>query len=274
MMASVSWAVATDVGRVRDTNEDSVLARPPVFVIADGMGGHAGGDVASSLAVAEFAALADLQSLTREDVATAIARGNDRILEHARAQGELGMGTTVTGMAVVAPGGVEHWLVFNVGDSRVYRWTGERLAQITVDHSEVQELVERGEIAPSDARSHRLRSVVTRALGSDPAPEADSWLLPLVPGERFLLCSDGLVAELSDAEIAEALTAETPDAAAELLVRRALEAGGSDNISVIVVDVVAAENGAGGPEEDTKPRLEFGVRRTGSSEVDVPGADG
>jgi len=273
-MASVTWGVATDTGRVRRTNEDSALAQPPVFVIADGMGGHAGGDVASSLVVAEFVALGGRDTISREDVATAIARANDRILEHANATGEPGMGTTVTGIAVVAPGGVEHWLVFNVGDSRVYRWTRDRLAQITVDHSEVQELVDRGEIAAADARSHRRRSVVTRALGSDPAPEPDSWLLPLVSGERFLICSDGLVAELSDLRIAEALTVVSPDAAAELLVRRAVEAGGSDNVTVIVVDVVAAENGAGAPDEDTRPHLEFGVRSTGASASDVPDADG
>ena len=274
MMASVSWGVATDTGRTRLANQDSVLARPPVFVVADGMGGHAGGELASALAIAAFATLADRRTVSREDIASVLEAANGQILEQASATGQVGMGTTITGMVVVAPGGVEHWLVFNVGDSRVYRWRRGRLAQITVDHSEVQELVERGDVTEADARSHRLRSVVTRALGSDPAPEADSWLLPLVAGERFLICSDGLIAELPDARIAEILVAESPEAVADLLVRAAVEAGGSDNVTVIVVDVVAAESGRGELDEDTRPRLELGARAGDIAASDSPVGDG
>lgn len=258
MRATLAWGAASDVGRVRQTNEDRLLAQPPLFIVADGMGGYADGDVASSLAVAELAALTGLDSVSRADLVAAVERANERIVAYAADGAETGMGTTISGMAVTAAGGIEHWLVFNVGDSRVYRRSGSGVVQITHDHSEVQELVDRGAIAATVARSHRLRNIVTRALGSNPPPDVDSWLLPLVEGERFLICSDGLVAELSELLIAKTLEQELPQVTAETLVQRAVEAGGHDNVSVIVVDVLDAGD-SGGPDEDTRPRLAVGV---------------
>ena len=256
MNAAFVWGVATDAGRVREKNEDCVFARPPVFLVADGMGGHADGEIASSLAVEEFAKLAARDALTRDDVAAAIDRANRKIVSYAADHAKLGMGTTVSGVALSCPGGVAHWLVFNVGDSRVYRYDSEGIEQMTHDHSEVQELVDTGQILADEARHHRLRSVVTRALGSDPAPDIDMWLLPMVQGERLMICSDGLVAELSDRRITESLGGEPPAVAAETLVRNAVDAGGRDNVSVIVVDVSELADG-GAPDEDTKPRQEL-----------------
>jgi protein phosphatase len=253
--AVLSWGAATDTGWVRETNEDSMLARAPVFVVADGMGGHAAGEVASSLAVGVFAEWAESAALSQREVETAILSGNERILEAAREHDSAhGMGTTIAGIAIVAPGGIDHWLVFNVGDSRVYRWAEGSLIQITVDHSEVQELIDRGEITRQEAVSHQSRNVVTRALGTDPLPEIDWWLLPVIAGERFLICSDGLPAELSDTDIEHILRSSSATEAATELVERAVAAGGRDNVTVITVDVTHTSESASAADEDTAPR--------------------
>ena len=155
------------------------------------------------------------------------------------------MGTTATGLTLLEGEGRADWLVFNVGDSRVYRLAERRLTLVTRDHSEVRELVDAGLLDPSEVAHHPLRNVITRSLGSDPAPEADVWVLPPTAGERFVVCSDGLSGELDDAEI-ERLVIEhdDPRAAAEQLAAAAVEAGGHDNVSVVVVAVDAAEAGA------------------------------
>lgn len=254
MRATVGWGTASDVGRVRQSNQDAVLACEPIFAVADGMGGHAAGDVASALAVAELSTLADLDQVAQDDVATAIGRANARILAHAEAEAQAGMGTTLAGVVVVSQAGGDHWLVFNVGDSRVYRLASGQLSQITVDHSEVQELVADGRLDPDEARSHRRRSIVTRALGTNPAPEPDWWLLPVAPSERLLVCSDGLSNELDDAEIADTLARGPIGSAAQALVERALAAGGSDNVTAITIEIEVVDRGEG-PDEDTLPRL-------------------
>jgi len=239
-MLTLRWGSATDVGRVRTLNEDSLLAVPGLFVVADGMGGHAAGEVASQLAVAEFARLAEQAPLRAEDVTEAVRLANEHIVVAGSERGDRhGMGTTLTGVGVVGSERGEELAVFNVGDSRVYRLTEGQLHQLTVDHSAVQELVDAGRLTAQAARSHPRRNVVTRSLGMDPGPAPDVWLVEPVPGDRFLVCSDGLTGELEDADIAT-LLAENPDpqAAADQLVQQAVDAGGHDNVTAVVLDVV------------------------------------
>ena len=239
-MLTLRWGSATDVGRVRTLNEDSMLAMPGLFVVADGMGGHAAGEVASQLAVAEFARLAEQSPIRAEDLTEAVRRANEHILIAGAERGDRhGMGTTLTGLGVVGAQRGEELAVFNVGDSRVYRFTGGQLHQVTVDHSAVQELVDAGRLTAQAARSHPRRNVVTRSLGTDPGPAPDVWLVEPVAGDRFLVCSDGLTGELEDRDIA-GLLAENPDpqAAADELVRQAVAVGGHDNVTAVVLDVV------------------------------------
>ena len=220
-------------------NEDALLAYPPVFLVADGMGGHDAGDLASRIAVEEFAQLAGQPFASSDDVHACFARTSTRIrTEFTR--GRRG-GTTVSGIAVTEHDGGWYWLVFNVGDSRVYRWSASRLEQVSVDHSVVQELLDAGELAPADARRHPERHVLTRALGTGEPPEPDYWLLPAGADDRLLICTDGLTRELADDEIAQVLGAsDDPQEAAAQLVQHALERGGRDNVSVVVVDVATA----------------------------------
>jgi protein phosphatase len=245
---------ATDVGRVRQHNEDNLLARDSVFVVADGMGGHAAGEVASGIVVETMAGLLEKARLRPEDIVTALGEANTRILQSvARHPERTGMGTTATGLAVVSAGGSDHWAVFNVGDSRVYRLLGGELSLVTVDHSEVQEMVDAGLITEQEAARHPLRNVVTRSLGTETMPQPDVWVFPPHPGERFVLCSDGLSNELSREEIQRvALDHDDPQQAAEALVRAAVEAGGRDNVTAIVVALDAGDDD--GFDVDTSPR--------------------
>ncbi|MBD7918146.1 serine/threonine-protein phosphatase [Cellulomonas sp. Sa3CUA2] len=231
-----SWGSATDRGRVREVNEDALLAYPPVFLVADGMGGHDAGDLASRIAVEEFAQLAGQSSASSDDVHACFTRTSTRI----RAEFTRGRqgGTTVAGAAVTEHDGGWYWLVFNVGDSRVYRWSEGELSQVSVDHSVVQELLDAGDLSPDAARRHPERHVLTRALGTGELPEPDYWLLPAGVDDRLLICTDGLTRELADHEIAEVLGAfDDPQEAAARLVQDALERGGRDNVSAVVVDV-------------------------------------
>ncbi|MBD3779642.1 MULTISPECIES: protein phosphatase 2C domain-containing protein [unclassified Cellulomonas] len=239
-----TWGSASDRGRVRTLNEDALLAHPPVFLVADGMGGHEAGDVASRLAVEEFARLAGLSAVDPADLHACFRRAAQRIrATFERREG----GTTVSGVALGDHEGTAHWLVFNVGDSRVYRWADDELAQLTVDHSVVQELVDSGSLTRAAAERHPERHVLTRALGTGADPEPDYWTLPARPGDRMLVCSDGVSGELSPEQIADVL-ATTPGsgAAAAELVRRAVEAGGRDNATAVVVDVEVPEDGTAG----------------------------
>ena len=252
-MISIRAGAATDPGRVRDHNEDSVFAGTGLYAVADGIGGHAAGEVASAMAVARLELLGGLPDLNPEAVRAHLALANREILaEAARHPERGGMGTTVAGVALATFAGTEHWVVFNVGDCRVYRFTGGLLDQLTVDHTEVAELIAAGTIDAAQAHKHPRRNVVTRALGTDPAPEVDLWILPPTPGERFLICSDGLPLELADAQISRVLGEEADaDAAAHLLVRLAVEAGGRDNVSAVVVDALRPEAVTGaGPADD------------------------
>lgn len=235
--SSLSVGVATDVGRVRAHNEDTAVATDTVFVVADGMGGHAAGEVASRIAAETIGELADQPRLQVGDVVDQVAEANRRILESAaRHPEQTGMGTTAAGLAVVGAGESWKWAVFNVGDSRVYRCLDRHLTQVTADHSEVWELVRHGFITPEQARRHPARNIVTRSLGRDPMGDVDTWVLPPHPGEVFVICSDGLSNELQREQIEAVVNSMAdPGQAARELVRRAVEAGGRDNVTVIVV---------------------------------------
>ena len=257
----ISYGARTDVGAHRELNEDAVLATPQLFVVADGMGGHAAGEVAAAIAVRQLEDLARQESLTAGDITRALLDANRSILaEEATDDSKSGMGTTVTGMCLGSLAGTPHWFVFNVGDSRVYKYANTRLVQITEDHSEVAELVAGGHITADAARTHNLRNVITRSLGTTPPPSPDMWVLPVVAGERFVLCSDGLSSELTDDAIAHVLRLGlAAEDTADLLVQGALQAGGHDNVSVVVVDVPLSPDDAHDVEVRTLPR-----RRTGA----------
>lgn len=231
-----SWGSATDRGGVREVNEDALLTFPPVFLVADGMGGHDAGDLASRIAVEEFAQLAGQRSATVDDVHACFARTADRI--RGEFTGGRQGGTTVAGAAVAELDGEPYWLVFNVGDSRVYRWVDDELDQVSVDHTVAQELADAGVLAAEQVAAHPDRHVVTRALSTGEPPEPDYWLLPAGAHDRLLICTDGLTRELADDEIARVLaTTVDPQRAAADLVADAVVRGGRDNVSVVVVDV-------------------------------------
>jgi protein phosphatase len=245
---------ATDVGQRRAVNEDSFLAEHPVYIVADGMGGHSAGDRASAAIRAQFGTLAGPQSLDPVDVVDAVLSANDAVRALA-AESERGAGSTLSGFAVVEQAGELRWMVVNVGDSRVYRLFDGQLEQLTVDHSVVQDLIDAGRLAESERESYTGRNVITRAIGAEDAT-ADYWLMPLINGERLLACSDGLTRELDDATIRQVLLGTaTPEHAASELVRRAVEAGGRDNVTAVVVDVIAGGSFAENDEPTGSPAI-------------------
>jgi len=255
------FAAATDVGRMRKNNEDSYLSSKPVAAVADGMGGHSAGEVASAIAIEELAALGDRgpwenETAATDDLKQAILRANRRIRETAAGDRKLnGMGTTL--VALLEDGDMVH--VANVGDSRGYLLRQGELSQVTVDHSLVQELVDDGRLSPEDAERHPQRSVITRALGIDPEVEFDLFTYKLQVGDRLLLCSDGLSDVVEPAQIRNVLLrVRNSHQAARKLVTVANEQGGPDNITVIVVDAV---------DEATAQAMEEGGDTTGDLAV-------
>jgi PPM family protein phosphatase len=252
---------ATDVGRVREVNEDAFLVAPPVFVVADGMGGHDGGDVASAIVVEEFTRLADAGYDPRraaEAVAATLEDCQARIGAYAAEQRAGGVeafhaGTTVVAGLLAETDDGPHWLLANLGDSRVYRFEDGVLEQVSVDHSLVQELVDAGSLTPQQAAVHPERNVITRALGGRRAT-ADFFLLPVGAVPRLLLCSDGINGMIDDGRIADVLgRAGDPQAAAEELVAAAVEAGGRDNATAVVVDVRRRAGGDGAGQDADRP---------------------
>lgn len=323
MSELLRWGAATDVGRVRDGNEDAYLAEPMVFAVADGMGGHQAGEVASAMAVDVLRQRLSDGAPGVDVVVAAVVEANAAIFQTARRNtNQMGMGTTVTVLALLPdptvttadpsgeivadvsdldatndtgptatgptatgptatgptdtgptdagstdaesapdpeadsepdaePGDVAdsadaepaaaplHLAIANVGDSRTYLLRNGELSRITIDHSYVQELLATGLLSEDEARNHPRRNIVTRALGIEPSVRVDSWMLPLVRGDRFVLCSDGLVDEIDDQAIVDIVDAAAdPQTAADQLVAAALEHGGRDNVTVIVIDVV------------------------------------
>lgn len=238
---------ATDVGRVRERNEDAFVARNPLFAVADGMGGHQGGEVASRVALEVLAAGAG-EALgaepSPEGLAEVVGRANAAVLAQAAGDQSLsGMGTTIT--AAVLTDGRMH--LVHVGDSRAYLLRDGRLTRLTEDHTLVQRLVNEGKLTPQEAEIHPHRSVLTRALGVEADVEIDRMSEDVRTGDRILLCSDGLTSMVPEEEITRLLAGhDDPQAAAEALVTAANDAGGVDNITAVVLFVLEGEEAAGG----------------------------
>jgi serine/threonine protein phosphatase PrpC len=241
MHLTLRFTVRSDVGLIREVNEDSVHAAPHLLVVADGMGGHAGGEVASSAVVSHVAQVGPVtwQNGPADELRSAILAGNAAIARAVHASPELdGMGTTLTAVLLVADS--DRFVVANVGDSRTYLMRAGELVLLTRDDSLVQSLLDNGRITAAEAATHPHRSMVTRALVGD-SLDPTLAVLNTRPGDRFLLCSDGLTDLVQEPELVTALRVPGRDEAADLLVRLALEAGGNDNVSVVVADVVAAD---------------------------------
>lgn len=234
----VSWGAVTHTGLVRRHNEDSFLASSPVFLVADGMGGHRMGDQASKLALGAFEHLvgqdfvdaAELERCLSRAAAEVSSLGHDAVAP----------GSTLTGLVLSLQGQRPCLRVLNIGDSRTYQLSNGVLSQVTRDHSHVQDLVDAGFISTEQARKRPDRSIITRALGAGAGPVAcvDQTLLPAAQGDRFLVCSDGLSGQVRDADLKAVLSSHAdPQEAAERLLDLALAEGGQDNITVVVVDV-------------------------------------
>ncbi len=239
---AVRWGSATHVGLVRAGNEDAFVTEPMVFGVADGMGGHQAGEVASDIAARIIRDRLGAGASNVGVVVASVVEANASIYQAAHASVDHhGMGTTLTALVVLRAdeSSVARFALVNVGDSRTYLLRNGVLHRATVDHSYVQELVNTGHISEDEARAHPRRNIVTRALGIEPTVRVDTWLVPMVHGDRFILCSDGLVDEVHDDDIeAIALAAGDPQSAAEQLVAKANANGGRDNVTVVVVDVL------------------------------------
>ena len=232
--ALTSFGSRTDIGCLRDHNEDSLVVTPPLFAVADGMGGHAAGEVASEIAVRVLSELApehpDVEALGR-----AIEEANRAVIQAAReGRGRQGMGTTMT--AAMLEG--ERLVIAQVGDSRAYLLHQGKLQQLTRDHSLMADMIEAGQLTPEEARTHPQRSVITRALGSDAHLHPDIYEINVETGDRLLICSDGLSGMIFDDQIENTLRrVQDPQRCASPLVNEAIAAGGHDNVTVIVADV-------------------------------------
>lgn len=228
------FSAQTNVGRQRALNEDSILALPPLFAVADGLGGHEAGEVASALAIDTLRDHAP-RAVDGPALVRAVQAANSAVLQAAHGGiGREGMGSTMTALMV------EHGkaAIAQVGDSRAYLLRDRQLMQVTEDHSVVAALLRSGHITAEEARVHPQRSVITRALGSDPHLIVDQFELPVLRGDRLLLCSDGLTSMVDDTHIAAILNARLdPHQTAGALIEAANKAGGADNISAIVIDI-------------------------------------
>jgi serine/threonine protein phosphatase PrpC len=251
----LAWASSTDKGRVRRINQDSIYADGKLFAVADGMGGHAGGEVASKLAVDTISELSS-DSGALEGFRASFLEANRRILSEAsHSQTLKGMGTTLTAALLVKEDGLEYFLVQNVGDSRVYLFHRGELQQITRDHTFVGELLRSGSITEEQAAHHSQRHVLTKALGVEPVVDADVFKVMPTEGDILLLCSDGLINHVKDAEIESILSgSNTLQEKADQLIESANLSGGTDNISVVLVEVVALE-----VDKSDNPATELGV---------------
>lgn len=234
-------AGVTDTGRRRLRNEDAFVCEPPLFAVADGMGGARAGETAARLAAT---ALEESHGLTsgQEGLVALIVEANRRIWEQALADPtKAGMGTTVTAALVDAQSGAV--AIGHVGDSRAYRMRAGALEQLTTDHSLVAELVSSGVLTPEEAERHPQRSAITRALGTEPTVDVEAFTIAGEPGDLFLICSDGLPTMMSDQGVAEAIRSSggDPAAAAEALVAAANARGGEDNITVVLFELEEGE---------------------------------
>ena len=231
MSLRLDWAAASHTGQVRANNQDSAVAEPGLFAVADGMGGHAAGEVASQVAIEALRA-----SAPGEGLVEAVRAANRAVIERAAHDPALrGMGTTVCALTLAD----DRVVIVNVGDSRAYLFRDGELSQITEDHNLVAELERDGRISAEEAKVHPQRNIITRVLGNDDEVVVDEFPVDPYRGDRFLLCSDGLFNEVDDDAIAALLRTERdPQRAADELVRMANEGGGRDNVTVVVVDVL------------------------------------
>lgn len=233
----LSWYGATHVGLRREVNQDSYVSIPPIFAVADGMGGHAAGEIASEAVVRRLAELGGRDCVSHADLEAALDDAIEDI-ELNVGETELGTGTTVTGLILGSDIDEPSWTVFNIGDSRVYQLFLGAFSQLTVDHSVVQHLIDTGQISVEEAENHPHANVITRAVGLGEDPVADYGRLALIPGQRLLICSDGLTKELTEVGIQHYLEAGvTAREAADGLVAAALGNLGRDNVTVLVIDV-------------------------------------
>lgn len=237
-MTVLKGAAATDVGRVRQANEDRYLVGEGLFAVADGVGGHQAGEVASQTSVEQLEKTFTVR--TTQGLVDAVHEANRAVWNLAQQHAEKrGMGTTLTALALVEEDGEEQLALANVGDSRGYLFQRGDLMQVTEDHSLVEELVREGQLTHEEAQVHPQRSIITRALGMEPEIDVDAWTLTPYAGDRIMLCSDGLTNEVGADRIAAILRQLTdPQEAAHELVRQARANGGNDNITVVVVDIV------------------------------------
>jgi len=235
----LKWGATTDVGMVRQQNEDAYSAEENLYIVADGMGGHNAGEVASALAVATVRAGAKSGIHSTEQFRELVQQANTAIYTASLDDStQSGMGTTLTAMAVV-PGEEPKVLVANVGDSRTYLFRGGALTRLSIDHSYVQELVNEGILTPEEARVHPRRNIVTRAMGIERSVMVDVFTHLVRTGDRIVLCSDGLVDEVPDTDIATVLSQHSDaQETAEALVLVANANGGRDNTTVVVVDIL------------------------------------
>ena len=232
--ALTSFGSRTDIGCLRDHNEDSLVVTPPLFAVADGMGGHAAGEVASEIAVRVLSELAP-EHPDGEALGRAIEEANRAVIQAAReGRGRQGMGTTMT--AAMLEG--ERLVIAQVGDSCAYLLHQGKLQKLTRDHSLMADMIEAGQLTPEEARTHPQRSVITRALGSDAHLHPDIYEINVETGDRLLICSDGLSGMIFDDQIENTLRrVQDPQRCASQLVNEAIAAGGHDNVTVIVADV-------------------------------------
>jgi protein phosphatase len=268
MLRAADPTCKTDTGRQRRDNEDSAFARPPVFVVADGMGGAQAGEVASRLAIEAFEHGLPDDGSPEERLAARVREANRQIYDRSRAdRGRAGMGTTLTAAYVDDA----HVAIAHVGDSRAYLFRNGTLQRLTQDHSLVDELVRRGKLTEEQAAEHPQRSIITRALGPEPDVEVDTWTYPARSGDVVLLCSDGLTSMISEELVREVLSShENLDAAADALIHEANEAGGRDNITVVLFRLEELDGEDGSTEETM---VGVAVPRATGVDVDTePGA--
>ena len=237
----LSWAGVTDLGRRRETNQDAFLAEYPLFIVADGMGGHAGGEIASRSTVARLEAIVEAGSVDREAIENALQLAVGDIADHPETTDE-GTGTTLTGVYLDVAGDEPQWVSLNIGDSRVYLLRDDRLLQVTTDHSVVQELIAAGKLSPEEAEGHPYSNVITRAVGASELTAPDYLTIDVRPGDRFVICSDGLTKELTDYGIQHFLRENAdPGDAVDAMLAAALENGGRDNVTLVIVQVSATD---------------------------------
>ncbi|MDI9914255.1 protein phosphatase 2C domain-containing protein [Rhodococcus sp. IEGM 1379] len=237
---TLRWGASTDVGKVRKENQDGYCASPPVFAVADGMGGREQGAAAAAIAIDAMQSLVAKENIEADDLQRCAAVAWQGIVELSL-ESESTPGTTLTAAILAEDAGTPYWIILNIGDSRTYRFGSDGLVQITVDHSVVQEMVETGALTREEARTHPQSNLVTRAIVMEVQQPADIWKIPVLPNDRLVLCSDGLTAELPDTYIAKLLDRyDDPQVAAARLVQVAVDLGGRDNVTVVVVDATGS----------------------------------